>query len=260
MEGLIRNFEGTNQESLLFAQSMTSLADVISSNAVDDAALFAAENFKIAQDGVLGTYNSLTSAAVDAMVAYDGSASSLSDLNNSMVMSKTAAFALAIEIGKLQESLTSMFESSAKSIREQLMSEADLTAARTEERNATLLAIQDMTNPEGIAAAAKRVNELNDLLFRELSEEDKALFGADFAEFADEASVIVKEQLDGTLELVKNSQEELITSVGTLLTDTGKINRDAADVLLNAATIILDAARTPTVVAVNVETSGEVTG
>jgi len=260
MEGLIRNFEGTTEDSLLFAQSMTNLSDVISSNAVDDAALFAAENFKIAQDGVLGTYNSLTSAAVDAMVAYDGSAGSLSDLNNAMVMSKTAAFQLALEIGRLSESLVSMFETSASSIREQLMSEAQLSAARTAERDATLLAIQEMTNPEGIAAAAKRVNELNDLLFRELSEEDKKLFGADFAEFADEAGAIVKEQLDGTLALVEDSQEALMTYVGTLLNDTGKINRDAADVLLDAAKIILNSANTPVVVEVNVETSGAVTG
>ena len=259
-EEMIRTFDGSLEDSILFAQSLTNLVDIMSSNAVDDAAAFAAENFAIAQDGVLGRYNLLTEAVTDSMVAYDGSASSIADLNNSMVMSKSAAFQLALEIGKLSESLVSMFESSASSIREQLMSESQLTAARTAERDATLLAIQEMTNPEGIAAAAKRVNELNDLLFRELSEEDKKLFGADFAEFADEAAVIVKEQLDGTLALVEDSQEALMTSVGTLLTDTGKINRDAADVLLDAAKIILDSAKTPVVVEVNVETSGAVTG
>ena len=260
MEGLIRNFEGSTEDSLIFAQAMTNLSDILASNAVDDAALFAADAFAIAQDGVLGTYNSLTSAAVDAMVAYDGSAGSLSDLNNAMVMSKTAAFQLALEIGRLTESLVSMFAASAKSIREQLMTDDQLTAARTLERDTTLEAIKTMTNPENIAAAAKRVNELNNILFQELSEEDKKLFGADFAEFADEAAVIVKDTLDGTLALVEDSQEELMTSVGTLLNDTGKINRDAADILLNAATIILDAARTPTTVEVNVDTSGAVTG
>lgn len=257
LEAMARQFVGSNEDALLFTASLISLTDALSTNAVTDATTAFAEAQQIAADGILGAYNRQSDVLIDAIQNFDGSAASMADLNNAMILSKQSAFELSIGVMNLKQSMNDMFMSSAQSIREQLMSETELAKSRLEERDALRAAIDTMLDPQEIQKAAEKMNDLNNKLFGALNEDEKKLYGEEFAKFGEDAAEAVSGRLDSLLEKTTASQQALMDSTGALLKEyadkgleAAKIQRDAAETILRAS------ANIPKTIVVTVRSDG----
>lgn len=245
LEAMARQFQGSNEDALLFTASLISLTDVLATNAVTDATEAFATAQQIAADGILGAYNRQNDVLIQAIQNFDGSAASMADLNNAMVLSKQAAFELTTGVMNLQVSMNTMFADSVKSIREQLMTETELAKARLEERDALRAAIDTMLDPNELKAAGEKINQLNNQLFSALTPEEKQRYGEEFAIFGEEAASAISDRFDVLLEKTTNSQESVMKTTEDLLKAYADKNMEAANIIKEAAEILRAAASIP---------------
>lgn len=242
MAAMARQFQGTNEDAALFTGSLISLTDILSTNGVEDALTSMADAQKTAADGIIGAYNRQVDTVIKAIQLYDGSAASMADLNNAMVLSKQSAFDLTMGVMNLKLSMTEMFAASAQSIREQLMTEVELAKSRVEQRDALRASIDTMMDPEQIRKAGEQIDALNMKLFNALNPKEKEVFGEQFATYEEDASKAIAARLDAIVDKTKQSQEALMATTGALLKESADKNVESSKRIQDAAEAILKAA------------------
>lgn len=242
IETLIQDFEGTTEELLNYTAALGGLNGLLLDNPVEETFKGWAAGMTESSTQVITGYNSAANAAIDALVAFDGSTESTIALSNALAASQLTAAQMTAGILNLKVALTDMFEGSAKSIREQLMSETELAKSRLNERDSLRQLMDSLTDPEQIRQTAQEIDQLNNTLFGALTDAEKQEFGEEFAQFAESAAEAANARLDETINRTRISQDELLTAVGNTLTDAANKQQEAAARMDEAAEKLLRAA------------------
>ena len=235
LKSLLVGFEGSVEQTGLFAESLISVSEIIKTNAVDDAIQFFADSQEAAGNTILDSYNLQISAISDLVAGYDGSAEATSQLNAALIQNKSAAFQMALGIEAISEQLTGVFSDTAQYIRDSLLTSEQLQDARRAERAALSESLETMVDPEAIQETALKINELTRQIFDNLAEGGQEELGESFAKFAEKTDEIAQRQLDVALESTRQSQEDVNAMVSEMLATAAQRQQSAADTQLSAA-------------------------
>ena len=166
---------------------------------------------------------------------FDGSANAAGELANTLTANKTAAYEFATAIQQIGAQLDQLSTDQAKSIRESVMTEEELRAARTKERDFISAMLPGVTDPTVIAEATQRILELNRQLFDTLPEELRAERAEAFASYAENTGMVAQNLLDATLSTLQTTQESINQQVNQMLSDTAARQQQAANTMVGAA-------------------------
>lgn len=239
LKNLLLSFSGAHDEMGVFAQSMVSISQAIGGNVVRDVREAWSQ---MSGTTVVDAYYSQIDAISDLVANFDSSADSAAQLNAALSQNQVAAAQLAGHILQLSEGLGSMFGDSAQQIRESVMTEEELFAARKAERNELRAAIQSMTDPDQIAAAAQEVNRLNTLLFQSFDNPTAGL-AEQYALYAERTNEKVQNRLDTILNGIERSQEAQNARIQQMMESAAQVQQEAATTFLDAALVFAGAAQ-----------------
>ncbi|MFT5766734.1 MAG: tape measure domain-containing protein [Halioglobus sp.] len=219
LKELLKAFDGTAEETLLFSKSIISMSEAVKFNAVDEAVRQFTAAQEAASTTLFSAYNSNISVFKGMVDNFDGSAISASNLNTALSMNQDAAFQLALGIQSLTESISVTFGETAKYFRDSLLTEGELQQARLDERRAIVETIDTLTDPAEIEAAAARYEELQRSIFAGFDPETQVARANTIAANTEFAGEKFNEQLALSLESTRQSQEDTNAMVSDLLKD-----------------------------------------
>jgi hypothetical protein len=239
LKEVILGFEGTAEQTALFAQSVISLNDASGINTVTQAI----EDYANIQPTMMAAYRDQTAGLRTLIANFDGSAASASELNNALLANKAAAYEMAIAIQAIGDQIAQSAQEQALSIRESVMTQEELRRARVKERNELRGELGSMTDPEKIAAASARILELNRQIFDSLGEFEQQKRAEEFAIFAERTAEQAERRLDVSIQKLQETQEDINAKIQEMLQDTARKQQLAADTQVQAAQLMIQAAR-----------------
>lgn len=251
---LLLGFEGSSEQLDLFVRSILSMRD----NAGVDSIALAIDDWNNAQRTLLQTYNDSTGSLDTLIQNFDGSAASAEELALAFADNKQAAYDYAIAIQSIGAAMEESAERQARSIRESVMAEGDLLAAREEERDALRESLSSLTDPQEIEEAGNRILELNKKIFDSLSENEQKRRAEEFAGIAENTATVAQEVLDRSLETLQEASQDVNERIRFMLEGAAARQQQAADTALQAAQTMLQAARTTQTIVVELPAAGEV--
>jgi RecA/RadA recombinase len=237
MKRLLTSFRGTSQQALQFAQAMGSIDRLASVNPVRRVA----EDIARAQDTALGVYRSQMDQISTLVENFDGSAAAAQELNSALTQNQQAAYQLAAAIAQISDQVDSMFMSSARQIRESVMSPGELFASRKAERDTLRRSLNSLTDPEEIARVAGQINQLNNQLFSSLEAPGERQAEV-FARYAEATNKQAQRRLDRILADLEKSQDRQNRALQAMMQETAERQQRAADTMLSAAQTLSAAA------------------
>lgn len=227
LQRLIRNFNGSADEISAFAGAVLSLSEAAKVNAVDSA-VSAWETLTDNQRTATSVYFEQSQALQGMIANFDGSAQSAQVLNSALLASKESAFALASAVLQTSSQIDSLSQNSAKFIRQSVLSEAELKAARQEESRTLLSSLRTLSDPEAIRATFAEFERLNTLIFQSLSPERQVDVAEQFARGIEQANTIAQRRLDESLAAVRDQEQATNDEINQLLTTGAQQMNDAA--------------------------------
>jgi len=234
MKTLFYTFDGTIAQTTKYATSLMVIDDIMSSNAVDDAAT----NFKTAMEAanktVWDSFQQQTKQVGWVIENFDNTAGAAARLADKLLANKEAAYQMAVGIQNLSHQLKGMFENSAASIRESVMTKDELFKSWRTERDTLRRSLGGLVDPDKIASTAAEIERLNTQMFNSFGDPSKQQ-AENFANYAESVEEIAQRQLDATLESVRKSQEDINAKINTMLEDAATKNLQASATNLDAA-------------------------
>ena len=219
----LKTFQG-NAEEFLQAFQMLATIDVALAldpiQQVTDAIEAESISMTEAYEGVLAAYREL-------VANYDGSLESLEALTNATLILKEVQVQLAAALITTGQEISSMFQTSASSIREALMSEEELYNLRRNQIDDLVEQAMNTTDPAELKRLADEINALGLDAWNLLDEDQKAQLGQEFIDFFDN----MDELFGGQVQL----------GLDTISEDSSAIDQEVADSMTSAAQSIIDA-------------------
>lgn len=249
---VIGNFEGASDEILLFASSIVTLNDLISSNPIDQALADWDDAIERSNMTLLDTFKKQVGATADLIVSYDGSATSAADLALAMGTTRDMAYQLAISIKQVGQAINDMLTTSAQQIRETMMTEEELFNYRTRTRDELIEKLKTLEDPQLIYQTVEEINRLNNLLFNSLDEaernalvttrelslggpQEEITVGEQYARVADDVLAIAEERLKISEDALREVWDSVAAGADELLTRAAQANQAAANDMASAA-------------------------
>ena len=231
LKRIIRGFEGTAEQTMLFSAAVISLKDSAGLNTVTQAI----EDFTAIQPSLISAYTDQTTTLQTLITNFDGSAFAADELAQALAINKIAAYEFSLAIQAIGAEIGLLASDQAAYIRESVMTADALRIARTAERDSLSEALDSLTDPEEVAANSKRILELNRQIFDSLSEDMQLTQAESFATFAENTNDVAQRVLEASLEGLKTTQEDINTRINAMLQDTAKQQQQAADTQQDAA-------------------------
>ena len=214
LEHFIRALEATAGIERLFDIDLLEA----SSQAIEDS-----------QVGIIETYQNALGAYNEVIEGYDGGIESLEQLTLATAIFTQVQLDLITVYQQLGTELSGLFQDSAQTIREALLSEEELFNLRKSQIDELVLAASLTTDPEELAALAAEINRLGLENFNSLDADQQAALGPEFIEFFEGLDTLFGEQI--------------AEGIGSVVQDQADADLAVAVKMEEAAQAILDAAR-----------------
>jgi len=233
---LVLAFQGTAEETAAYMAALNNLGLALNTDPV-----------QAARDAYEATGVTLTQSYSDQMESlrtligdYDGSLVATQQLSQGLQHGQEMAYALASQLLAAAASLDDLTESSAKSIRQSIMSEEELRTARQGEINALAAELEVLSDPSEIKGTVSEIERLNRQVFDSLGPEAQKAQAEAFAGFIEQVNEKAQERLEIALSDLEKSQEEINATIGDALGGAADTMSGAASTMLAAAQAIPD--------------------
>lgn len=231
MSALIDAFEGTNEQAQEYILALASIESNLNFDAVNQAVIDFAEAQNTASLTLTDNYNSHADALLGLINNYDGSLESTTNLALGLDESKKAAYALTYQLLEASSAIGDLTESSAESIRQSIMSEDELRAARKAELNSLVEELEVLSDPTAIKGTVAEIEKLNMQVFKSLGPEQQKAQAEAFAGFIEQVNEKAQDRLAQALTDLENSQMEINATLGDVLDSASGTISTASDVI-----------------------------
>lgn len=239
LQTLILAFDGSIEETVLFAGAVKSLSD----SAGIDAVAQAIEDFANASPS-LGESLRSSITEVDKLIAgYDGSAQSAQNLSEAVARNKNLMYEFTVAIQQMGQEIAAISSDQAEYIRESILTDDELREKRLEERDSLIAILDTLTDPEEAAEAARRILELNRLAFDSLSEDQKLAAYEAYAQIAEDTNASTQSIFDQSIDRLEERDRNFNQALNQMLSDAAAEQQAAADEQRRAADRNMQAAQ-----------------
>lgn len=234
---LAQTFTGGREQAVAYTQSLQGLWDQTQINPVDQAMADIASQ----QTTLFGAYRNQIGSLRELISEYDGSASSTQQLSQALSISQQSAYQLTATIRGLSQEMGAMFESSAKTIRESVMSEEERFRSWINQRDLLRASLDTLVDPQKIAEAGREIERLNTMAFNALPNAN-AEVAESYARVAEAAGREVERQLRVAENQVRDQSSAINQEIRKAMGDVAAEQQRAAEDQKQAAQLQLQAA------------------
>jgi len=195
----------------------------------------AAQAIADANIGVLESYQTALGGYREVLAAYDGSIESIEllvDATTILIASQIELIAVYQQIGA---AISEMFQGSAQTVREALMSEEELYNFRKSRIDELVELAANTTDPEELDRIAREIDRLGLLNFNSLDESQRQALGPEFIEFFEGLDEFFGGRIDEGIGNVVQDQADLDLEVATRMEEAAQAIIDAAAALQREA-------------------------
>lgn len=234
LKPLIANFRGTGEEIARFAVAVTSLDTNAGINSVTQAI----NEFSTAAPTFLQKFETQAAALDGFITSVDGSVDSVERVAQAFELEKVAAYEFAVAIQQAGASLKSISDDQAASIRDSVLTQDQLRSRRKTERDDLLKRLQggEFTDPARIEEVGRRIFELNDQVFRSLSEELRLQDFEKFAALAETTGDTIDDIFSAQVRDLEQRQDTRNDQIETVLQSLTERQEQAATTFQTAVT------------------------
>lgn len=234
---LAQAFTGGREQAVAYTQSLQGLWQQTQINPVDQAM----EDIAAQQTTLFGAYRNQIGSLRDLVSEYDGSMASTQQLSQALSISQQSAYQLTATIRGLSQEMGAMFESSAKTIRESVMSEEERFRSWINQRDALRASLDTLVDPQKIAEAGREIERLNTMAFNALPNAN-AEVAESYARVAEAAGREVERQLRVAEREVRDTSSAINQEIRKAMSDVAAEQQRAAEDQKQAAQLQLQAA------------------
>jgi len=212
-------------------QSLMTITALFEIDLVEEAAKAIAEG----SIGVIESYSRQIAAYREVIAAHDGSIESLELLTDASVIFAAVQLELIAVYQQIGDQISGMFQGSAQTIREAMMSEEELYALRRTQIDELVEQASMTTDPEELNRLAQEINRLGLDAFSMLDESQIAELGPEFIEFFEGLDELFGGQITEGINSVVQDQADLDLEVATRMEEAAQAIIDAAAALQREA-------------------------
>ena len=232
---LIKAFDGTADEIVVFAQALVSIDKLIQDNPVDKAIRDFADAQELAGMRITDVYKAQIEALNGLILGYDGSIESTVNLNTALAINKQLAYDMALALQAIGESTKSVVRGEIDYFNEAVRTPDESLQYMQKQLEFLDALLPKLTDPDQIVAARDKALELNRSVFdagpEDLQRSNVDTF-IDFARHIEEATNIALANATDGLQV---SQEDLNASVGAMLELSAQGFQASADRMYSAS-------------------------
>ena len=235
IKSLALAFQGTAEETAVYAQSLGSVYEAIKVNAVDRAAADI-EAVAKASNSLYDAYFDQVDIITDLVRTFDGSATAAANLNASLLAGKEAAYALAAGIASIGGQVSKTLLDSADQIRNSVLTQEEREAALRYKGKFLEAILPAVTNPDDILTIANELEKIITTLYN--AYENPTTADAELAASAlERIEATTRVQLEKSLENVRQAEEATNQRTAALFDEAARQNQEAARQQLESANI-----------------------
>lgn len=235
IKSLALAFQGTAEETAVYAQSLGSVYEAIKVNAVDRAAADIEAAAK-ASNSLYDAYFDQVDIITDLVRTFDGSATAAANLNTSLLAGKEAAYALAAGIASIGDQVSKKLLDSADQIRNSVLTQEEREAALRYKGKFLETILPAVTNPDDILTIANELEKIITTLYN--AYENPTTADAELAASAlERIEATTRVQLEKSLENVRQAEEATNQRTAALFDEAARQNQEAARQQLESANI-----------------------
>lgn len=235
IKSLALAFQGTAEETAVYAQSLGSVYEAIKVNAVDRAAADIEAAAK-ASNSLYDAYFDQVDIITDLVSTFDGSATAAANLNTSLLAGKEAAYALAAGIASIGDQVSKTLLDSADQIRNSVLTQEEREAALRYKGKFLETILPAVTNPDDILTIANELEKIITTLYN--AYENPTTADAELAASAlERIEATTRVQLEKSLENVRQAEEATNQRTAALFDEAARQNQEAARQQLESANI-----------------------
>lgn len=235
IKSLALAFQGTAEETAVYAQSLGSVYEAIKVNAVDRAAADIEAAAK-ASNSLYDAYFDQVDIITDLVRTFDGSATAAANLNTSLLAGKEAAYALAAGIASIGDQVSKTLLDSADQIRNSVLTQEEREAALRYKGKFLETILPAVTNPDDILTIANELEKIITTLYN--AYENPTTADAELAASAlERIEATTRVQLEKSLENVRQAEEATNQRTAALFDEAARQNQEAARQQLESANI-----------------------
>lgn len=164
-------------------------------------------------------YEELTEQTFEATEAFDGSGEAMGALADSLTQQKTIALQLVAAYRAVSIEIDSLLGSTIQSIRESVLSDEQIYAARRAEIASLTSQLSSAISPEEINRLVSEIDALTNQAYSLLDETQKQQLSAEFISFLTEVQDRAQAQIDAALVGIQENDEALNTQIATAVFD-----------------------------------------
>jgi hypothetical protein len=196
LKALIQKFKGTAEETGAFAATVGSFLEMIKKNPILDG--FTDYTQKAESMNVV--FDRQTQVVGKLIATYDGSLKSITELTEGYATMQQMAYEFAGAILAAGEAVRGLTTLTAEGFRQSIMTDAQLFASWTKERDGLAASLRTMTDPAQIQDTVSRITELSTLMYNSLPDAEKIAGASEtYARYIENIGVIAQEQLNKVL-------------------------------------------------------------
>lgn len=235
IKSLALAYQGTAEETAVYAQSLGSVYEAIKVNAVDRAAADIEAAAK-ASNSLYDAYFDQVDIITDLVSTFDGSATAAANLNTSLLAGKEAAYALAAGIASIGDQVSKTLLDSADQIRNSVLTQEEREAALRYKGKFLETILPAVTNPDDILTIANELEKIITTLYN--AYENPTTADAELAASAlERIEATTRVQLEKSLENVRQAEEATNQRTAALFDEAARQNQEAARQQLESANI-----------------------
>ena len=184
---------------------------------------------------IISAYDEATQKVVDLASEYDGTAESLTTLNQALAEQKAIAVQLAEQYRQVALAVNDAFGNTISQIQDSLLSEADLYAKRRQQIAELTTELGTTIDPARIAAISDQINQLASAAYGLLDESQRAALGNEFVTFLENARDLATAQLTAGTDQLGSRETGLAGAVDLeLMAQAAQTQQTAANTFANA--------------------------
>lgn len=220
----LRSFTGNVEEFVAAFQLLGSIDRLLNLDLVQASMDAVAES----QKTMTAAYSDSLEAYRQVVAEYDGSLASLEALTNATALITQVQLDLIAVYQQVGQEISNLFQGSAQTIREQLMSEEELYNLRRSQIDELVAQASTTVDPAELSRLAEEINRLGLDAFNLLDADQQQALGAEFIEFFEGLDELFGDQISEGIGGVENDQALLNQEVADRLTEVAELQIEAA--------------------------------
>ena len=225
VHAVLRSFSTDIESFVLALDFLTGLQNLFDIDLLDEATKAIEES----QMGIIESYQNALAGYREIIAGYDGSIESLELLTNATAVMIQVQLDLIVVYQQVGLAISSMFQDSAQTIRETLMSEEELHNFRQQRIDELIEQASMTTDPEELQSIANEIDRLGLATFNALDAEQQQLLGPEFIQFFDDMDEFFAGRID--------------EGIDSVIADQAALDEEVSLRLLEAAEALLETAR-----------------